>query len=569
MDFTLYSVLKIMGSLALFIYGMKIMSDGIQKAAGSALRRVLRNMTKNRWLGLLTGVFTTAAVQSSSATTVMTVSFVNAGLLTLTESAGIMMGANIGTTITGWMASILEFKVSIHEASLPLFLIGVPLFFSKREQLKYWGEFIIGFSILFMGLNFLTVTVPDVNENIQLFQWVKSYADGGLFTNILFVLIGAIITIVIQSSSAAMILTMTMCIKGWIPFEVAAALVLGENIGTVVTAEVAAIVGNVYAKRSARIHSLFNLIGVTWVILLLPYFLKLIAYIVENLFGQDNPFSSAESIPIALSCFHTVFNIVNALILIWFIKYLVWLAKKTIPPKDEAERKSKLKFMSNNIKSPEMATMELQKDTARLADIVGRMSQTTKTYFNNTDEVEQMACFEKLVKYENITDAIRDEITEYIMKISQEPNTTNTSRTLKSVLVITNELERIGDIYQEIAESIAKKVENKLWFNPKQRQNINTLINLTDHSIHESLSNLRLNSYKDADLTISLDLKNEFKNQIETLKQNYFELTKGKDINPEGLVIYNTLMAALNQIQYHINEINQSLKEITSISTAE
>lgn len=558
-----------MGSLALFIYGMKIMSDGIQKAAGSALRRVLRNMTKNRWLGLLTGVFTTAAVQSSSATTVMTVSFVNAGLLTLTESAGIMMGANIGTTITGWMASILEFKVSIHEASLPLFLIGVPLFFSKREQLKYWGEFIIGFSILFMGLNFLTVTVPDVNENIQLFQWVKSYADGGLFTNILFVLIGAIITIVIQSSSAAMILTMTMCIKGWIPFEVAAALVLGENIGTVVTAEVAAIVGNVYAKRSARIHSLFNLIGVTWVILLLPYFLKLIAYIVENLFGQDNPFSSAESIPIALSCFHTVFNIVNALILIWFIKYLVWLAKKTIPPKDEAERKSKLKFMSNNIKSPEMATMELQKDTARLADIVGRMSQTTKTYFNNTDEVEQMACFEKLVKYENITDAIRDEITEYIMKISQEPNTTNTSRTLKSVLVITNELERIGDIYQEIAESIAKKVENKLWFNPKQRQNINTLINLTDHSIHESLSNLRLNSYKDADLTISLDLKNEFKNQIETLKQNYFELTKGKDINPEGLVIYNTLMAALNQIQYHINEINQSLKEITSISTAE
>ncbi len=556
----LFDLLKILGALALFIYGMKIMSDGIQKASGSALRRILRNMTKKRWLGLLTGVFTTAAVQSSSATTVMTVSFVNAGLLTLMESAGVMMGANIGTTITGWM-SLLEFKVSIHEASLPLFLIGVPLFFSKNERFKYWGEFVIGFAVLFMGLNLLTENVPDVNQNIEVFEWVRQYTSGGFFTNLLFIFIGAIITLVIQSSSAAMILTITMCVKGWIPIEIAAALILGENIGTVVTAEVAAIVANIHAKRSARIHSLFNIIGVIWILILLPYFLKFNFFLLDNLLNIKPQEGDPSDIAITLASFHSLFNICNALLLIGFTKYLVWLAIKTVPQKNENEKKSRLKYISNNIKSSEMATLELKKDTAHLCDIISRMSSTCKDYYNSRDEIQQMRNYEKLIQYEEITDDIRNEITEYVTKISKQETTTGTSVILKSVLNITNELERIGDIYQEIAEAIHSKITNSIWFNPTQRDNINSLMSLTDHSVKETLSNLRMDRYADADLTLSKELKEEFNIKINQLKSALFEYTRGEDVNSKGLVIYNTLMASLGQVQYHVNEINQSLAE--------
>ena len=269
MDFSLIDTLTLLGALGFFIYGMKIMSEGIQKAAGNKLRQILSAMTKNRFFGVFTGFLITALVQSSSATTVMTVSFVNAGLLSLVESAGVMMGANIGTTITAWLISIFGFKVKIASIALPIIAIGLPMMFSKKSKTKAMAEFLIGFALLFMGLDALKHSVPDLRQNPEILAFLSGFTDMGILSTLMFIGIGTIITIVLQSSSAAMALTLVMCNNGWIPFETAAAMVLGENIGTTITAELASLVGNVHAKRSARIHSMFNIIGVTWMIFML------------------------------------------------------------------------------------------------------------------------------------------------------------------------------------------------------------------------------------------------------------------------------------------------------------
>ena len=269
----LYKILVLLGSLGLFIFGMKLMSEGLQQTAGGALRKILSTMTRNRYLGVLSGFLITALVQSSSATTVMTVSFVNAGLLTLLESAGVMMGANIGTTITGWLVSLFGFKISLSSYALIFIALGTPLMFMSKQNLKGWANAIIGFAILFMGLGFLKNAVPDLDADSPIIHFFTQFSDRPFLGRLAFVLLGTLVTIVVQSSSAAMALTLTMVLKGIIPFEVGAAMILGENIGTTITAELASLVGNVHAKRSARIHSIFNIVGVVWMILLMPFFL--------------------------------------------------------------------------------------------------------------------------------------------------------------------------------------------------------------------------------------------------------------------------------------------------------
>ena len=332
MQFGIWEFIQIIGALAFFVFGMKMMSDGIQRAAGSQMRNILRTMTKNRFLGVFTGFLTTAMVQSSSATTVMTVSFVNAGLLTLVESAGVIMGANIGTTITGWLVAFLGFKVKLNLLSIPLFAFGVPMLFSNRGKIKYWGEFIIGFAILFLGLAYLKGAVPDLKGNTEVLDFLSTFTQYGFLSRLLFVFIGTLVTIIVQSSSAAMAITLTMCAQGWLPFEVAAAMLLGENIGTTITAQLAAMVGNTNAKRAARIHTMFNVIGVAWMVILLPYFLPALGTFLQTL-GLSDPFTSAADMPIGLSAFHTTFNVLNVIIMLGFVKWLVKAAIWSLPEK--------------------------------------------------------------------------------------------------------------------------------------------------------------------------------------------------------------------------------------------
>ena len=310
MEFGFFDLLKLIGALCFFIYGMKVMSEGIQKLAGNSMRKILSTITTNRIAGIFTGFTTTALIQSSSATTVMLVSFVNAGLLSLTQSIGVIMGANIGTTITAWLITLLGFKVKMSVIALPLIGVGFPMMFSSKEKMKALAEFIVGFALLFLGLDELKHAVPDIKHNPEVLEFLKHWTTLGFLSTVLFVLIGTILTVVVQSSSAAMALTLVLCANGTIPFEAAAAMVLGENIGTTITANLAAMIGNVHAKRTARAHFIFNIFGVIWMLVAFEGFMYVInKYMIST--GAGSPFLEPDSVPTALSIFHTTFNILN------------------------------------------------------------------------------------------------------------------------------------------------------------------------------------------------------------------------------------------------------------------
>ena len=329
MEYSFYDLLKLLGSLAMFLYGMKIMSEGLQKFAGDRLRSILTAMTTNRVTGVLTGVLITALIQSSSATTVMVVSFVNAGLLSLSQSIGVIMGANIGTTVTAWIISALGFKVDMAAMSLPLLAVGVPLLFSGKSSRKSIGEFIFGFSFLFMGLSLLKANAPDLGKNPEMLSFVQNYTDMGFASVILFVLIGTVLTMIVQASAATMAITLIMCANGWISFELGAALVLGENIGTTITANLAALTGNVPSKRAAMAHLVFNIFGVIWVLCLFKPVTMAVSWFVEDVMQTVDP---AVSVSFKLSAFHTAFNICNKTHTITSVFCAAISAKIKIPP---------------------------------------------------------------------------------------------------------------------------------------------------------------------------------------------------------------------------------------------
>lgn len=360
MEYGFADILKLLGSLGVFLFGMQVMSDALLRLAGDKMRSILATMTSNRALGIFTGFLITSVIQSSSATTLMVVSFSNAGLLTLTESISVIMGANIGTTITAWLITILGFKVSMSAIALPLVGLGFAFTFAKKENLKNWGNFIIGFALLFIGLQFLKEAMPDIKSNPEILAFLSRYTDLGYLSILLFLLIGTILTVVIQSSSATMALTLIMCAEGWIPFEMAAAMVLGENIGTTITANLAAIVANYKAKRTARAHLVFNIVGVLWMLILFYPFLKFVSWLTQQV-GSGSPYIEAAAIPVAISLFHTSFNVINTFLLVWFINPIARFVSKIIPEKvDEEKEIDETKFITKELlKYPETAISSL------------------------------------------------------------------------------------------------------------------------------------------------------------------------------------------------------------------
>lgn len=556
MEFGLWEVFQIMGALAFFIYGMKMMSDGIQRAAGSQLRMVLRSMTKNRFLGVFTGFFVTALVQSSSATTVMTVSFVNAGLLSLVESAGVMMGANIGTTITGWIVSILGFKVKLAHYSIPLFAVGVPLFLVAKGKTKYWGEFVIGFAILFMGLSELKSSVPDIKGNPEILDFLQNFTEWGLLSRIFFVGVGALLTVIVQSSSASMAITLTMCAQGWLPLDVAAAMILGENIGTTITAELASIIANTNAKRSARIHSLFNVIGVTWMVLLLPFYLAVLTNFSEQLMAVDA--TKAEDIPLVLAAFHTTFNALNVFIMLAFVPWLVKVATFSVPDED-GENLERLKFLENPAITPELSTEAVQKETAHFGEVVSRMNDFLSTIINTIDRKEKAATFKRMIKYEDISDVMEIEITEYITNLTDKKNTPETSTKLRSFMNISNDLERIGDIYFQICKTLEEKSNKNIYFLPEQRNGLNEMLALVSEAFKEMNANLTSVSYS----TVEKDKARRIEDQINALRNKLkaanLDRLGDDDYKVEAAMIYNNVFSSLERIGDHIINVTESV----------
>ncbi len=554
MEFGIWEILEILGSLAFFIFGMKMMSDGIQRAAGSQMRNILRTMTKNRFLGVFTGFLITALLQSSSATTVMTVSFVNAGLLSLVESAGVMMGANIGTTITGWIISLLGFKIKLAHYAVPLFAFAIPMYFSNKGKLKYWGEFLIGFAILFLGLSMLKGSVPDLKGNPEALAWLTDFADWGFLSRVVFVLIGALVTVIVQSSSAAMAITLTMVAQGWLPLDVAAAMILGENIGTTITAELASIVGNTSAKRSARIHSMFNIIGVIWMVVLLPVFLPLVESFMLKFFGSTDA-------PLTLAAFHTFFNLTNVILLLGFVPFLVKAAIWSVKGNDEDdEDEFRLKFIgSATTRTPELATVELQKELGHFGEVTSRMSGFTRELINSTEPKKQKKMLKKLKKYEKITDQMEIEITEYVTKLANQELTPKTSLRLRSVINVCNDLERIGDIYFQISKTVEMKIEEKVYFLPHQRENLNKLSDIVDAAFKEMVSNLQTPSYDDVTKTKADALENDINNYRNTLRDEHLTKLGTDDYNVKSAMVYNNIFHALEKVGDHIINVTEAV----------
>ena len=556
----LMKLLILIGSLGLFIFGMKVMSDGMQRTAGEKLRSMLGSITSNRFKGVITGFSSTAIVQSSSVTTVMTVSLVNAGLLNLRQSAGVMMGANIGTTITAWLVLMLGFKVSISSYALVLIAIGAPLLFMSFRKSKDLANAIIGFAILFIGLQFLKDAVPDLDKDSALVQFFINYKDTPILSNLMFVGLGALVTIIIQSSSAAMALTLTMVSKGIIPFEVACAMVLGENIGTTITAELASLVGNVHAKRSARIHSLFNVVGVTWMLIVIPLFLELISWLIGlshgTAFDPNNTGMANEGIAL----FHTLFNAANVLLLIGFVPLLVRLSVKSVKSKGEADEEFKLDYITGagGFSVPEVAILEAKKEVAKFGEVTTRMNGFVRSLINDQNKKTRNKMFNKIMKYEEITDRVEVEVANYLDQVSTQEITPEVSSQIRSMLSITNDLERIGDIYYQISKTIERKDDKKIYFLPDQRENLNNMLDSLDKAF--AVMNKNLNSeFGHINLDDAEKCEREINQLRNQLKKSYLEHTEKGEYKFQSGILYNDIFSSCEKVGDHIINVSEAI----------
>ncbi|MEM9389306.1 MAG: Na/Pi cotransporter family protein [Bacteroidota bacterium] len=557
MKFGLYDVLTLIGSLGFFIYGMKIMSEGIQKVAGARMRQILRVMTSNRVYGVVTGFLLTSLVQSSSATTVMVVSFVNAGLLSLVESIGVIMGANIGTTITAWIISILGLKVKLADMALPIIAFGFPLLFSSRNRLKSWGEVIIGFALLFMGLQALKDAVPDIKSNPEMLEFLTNYTDLGLFSTLIFIGIGTLLTVVVQSSSATMAITILMANEGWIPFEIAAAMILGENIGTTITANLAALVANSYAKRAARAHFIFNIFGVIWMLILFRWFLTGIdAYMVKN--DYSSPFQDALAIPFGLSIFHTAFNIINVVLLIGFVNFIAKVVTKMIPIKGD-EKEFGLEYISRGlVATPEVSLEEVAKEISKFGKITARMSGFVGELINNKKSKNKTKVLKKIKKYEEITDKVQYEIATYLSKLPSAKLSMESSLRLRGMLAIINDLERIGDLFYQMSLSIEQKNESESWFTPNQVKDLLNMLAKLDEAFEIMNANL-LPGSNEISLKLAIDKEKEINKFRDKLRKKHLKHLEKGEYDVLSSLAYADLFSLMERTGDHIINVSEGI----------
>jgi len=557
MEYNIIDFIELLGALGFFIYGMKVMSEGIQKVAGSRMRKILSAMTANRFKGIFTGFLLTALVQSSSATTVMVVSFVNAGLLNLSESIGVIMGANIGTTVTAWIISLIGFKVHISSYALPIIAIGAPLLFVSKSKPRAWGEVLIGFALLFMGLAALKGAVPDLKSNPDILVFLQHYTDMGYLSILLFVVIGTTVTLVVQSSSAAMAVTLVMANQGWIPFELAAAMVLGENIGTTITANLAALIANVHAKRAARAHFIFNIGGVVWMLIVFIPFLHGISSYMEATMGSS-PFMEATAIPIGLSIFHTSFNIINTGLMVWFVPQIANLVTKMVPSKGDDEE-FHLEFIGMNIMpTPEISILEARKEIAKFAKITTRMSEFTEALIAKKKNKSRKKMMDKMKRYEEITDRMEVEIATFLAKVSEGNISEESSFKIRALLSINNDLERIGDIFYQISLTIERQLDSEEWFSDDQIQNLMKIYNLLDEALKIMRNNLN-SDYSKVTIDEALNKEREINAMRSELRRDYLKKIESGKYNVKEAIQYIELINACEKVGDHVINVSEGV----------
>ncbi len=560
----IFNILTLLGSLGLFLYGMTLMSEALQKVAGDKLRNILAAMTSNSVSRILTGLFITAVIQSSSATTVMVVSFVNAGLLSLVQSIGVIMGANIGTTFTAWLISLLGFKADIAILAIPLIGFGFAFMMCKAKKKKSIGELIIGFALLFLGLSFLKESVPDLQSSPEVLAFLQQWTNYGFGSILMFVLIGTILTIVLQSSSATMALTLVMCNNGWIPFEMGAAMVLGENIGTTITANIAASVANVSARRAAMAHSVFNVFGVVWVLALFHPFLAIVSKIIMGM-GLDNPLvagASPNSTLYAISMVHTLFNICNTLILVWFTNQIAQLVTKIIKNKND-EEVFRLQYIHGGMLSTsELSLNQAKEEIVHYADICRRQYVYAKSAINETDPEKFDALYKKLEHYEQVTDRIELEIAKFLNEVKDGVISDESGRRIQAMYKIISELESVGDSGFNIARILQRRNIHNMKFDEQMIKKLNYMIELLERGFDAMIFNLKKGYTQINDIANAQDIETDINEYRNNLKEEHLLNLENKTYNYLTGVYYMDLVNECEHVGDFMINISEAIMEI-------
>ena len=593
MNFGFIDLLTLIGSIGLFLYGMKLMSEGLQKAAGDRLRNILAWMTNNRFVGALTGILVTALIQSSSATTVMIVSFVNAGLLSLGQSMAVIMGANVGTTATAWILYLGGFKVNLAAASIPLIAFTIPMLFSKKNSWKSWGEVILGFSFLFMGLDLLNHSVPDLRSNPELFAAIQNYADMGFFSVVLFAIVGMVVTMIVQSSSVTFAIVLVICSKGWIAFDMAAALVLGSNIGTCITPLIAAISGNIWAKRAAMGHLMFNVLGSVWVLALYYPFMKLVVWL--STLGQGDPtallsfvdstdpaiinalndgtldltnpanqqlastFAANQAyVSFGLSIFHTLFNSINICIMIWLTGLYVKIVTKLIPAKPtEEDNESHLTFITTGMLSTsELSILQARKEIQLYGERAQRMFGLVRDLFHEEDDKEFTAKFSRIQKYENISDRMEMEIANYLTKVSAGRLSDESKHQVQMKLRVISEIESVADSCYNLARTLQRRKQQPEKFTDELNGNIELMFNLIESGLQNMCNVLTEDHIDHTYVNTAQNIENEINNYRNQLKlQNVIAVNEGYYNYPTATTYMDTIVECEKMGDYIVNVV--------------
>lgn len=607
MSYSFLDFLGLLGAVGLFLYGMKVMSEGLQKAAGDRLRNILSVMTRNRFTGTLTGFLITALIQSSSASTVMVVSFVNAGLMSLAQSIAVIMGANVGTTFTAWVIALFGFKVNISAFVLPLIGLAVPLLFSHKSRTKSMGEFLVGFAFLFMGLDLISKYVPDLQSNPEMFAFLERYASMGYMSVLIFLAVGIILTMVIQSSAATFAITLIMCSKGWIDFPLACALVLGSNIGTTITPLLASMSGNVAAKRTAISHLLFNLLGTIWVMCVFTPFVNLNSWLTE-IMGQGDPNALAgyvkhieatqpdvynhlfdnslpaghdvalkvammqQSVSIGLSIFHTVFNLINLSVMIWFTNLYVKIVEHLVPVKNKEDEEFQLKFISGGLmNASELNIAQAEKEISVFAERVDRMIGMAKTLMHTKAESEEWSqLYSRLEKYEDISDRMEIEIAHYLNRCSEGRLSNEGKLKIAAMLRIVGEIESIADCCLGAGKILIRKQQGHAHFNDEIYDNIDIMFDHVASAMTNMLGLLKnMEHVRESDIIKSYNLEREINNYRNQLRTANIENINNKHYEYQAGIYYMDLISDLEKTGDYIINVVDTVREQQRKSTGD
>ena len=565
-------ILTLLGALGMFLYGMNLMSAGLQKAAGSKMRGFLTKMTSTPFKGVLSGLGITTVIQSSSATTVMTVGFVNAGLLTLKQAIGVIMGANIGTTVTAWLVAWLGFKADISLFAVPLMAVGFILSLSKSDKRRHISELVVGFSLLFLGLSLMKESVPDLRETPEVLAFIREWTGFGFGSVLIFLLFGSVLTLVLQSSSATMALTLIMVNMGWIPFEMGAAMVLGENIGTTITANIAAAVGNVNARRAALAHTLFNVFGVCWALLLFKPFLALVGMTITWM-GLPNPLDIDHTMAMTegestatlygISMLHTMFNVINTLLLIWFTKQMVKIVTFVIKDKKTSEEEDtlKLRFIdAGPLSTAELAIGQARNEVIHFANISRQGLEYVRRAVKAKDDKEFEAMRKKLVKYEEISDRIEYEIAQFLNALPEDSISEETRNEVKRTYKIIGELESLGDSGEAISRILSRRNSHNQKFSDEQIAKIEAMISAVDSAYEVMVENLSAEEFDPMGLRLATDREievNELRNNIR--EEEILRLEKSESSYHSSVYFLDTVSEIERMGDFIIN-ISQALE---------